>query len=86
MYIYVCVSWVSSDHKEAQPCKTSSECVLVLCSCDSNGMHAPPRARSGQNQVAANKGHPAPARPSFLEHVVGGEAQVGVRMSGYASD
>lgn len=30
MYIYVCVSWVSSDCKEAQPCKTSPLFLSIL--------------------------------------------------------
>lgn len=29
-YTYVCVSWVSSDCKEAQLCKTSSVCLNIL--------------------------------------------------------
>ena len=57
MYIYVCVwvSWVSSDGKEAQPCKTSSECALYFVLADSNGMYQPPSARSGRNEELKTK-------------------------------
>lgn len=79
MYIDVCVSWVSSDCKEAQPCKTSPECLSILFLLIIMECISPLMLDLGETKELKTK--IPPQQVSSKAHDGGDEVRAGVKMT-----